>query len=478
MNKKRNNHRLFSGKKKRKVLKEKRRLKNEKNKISKIKKSSKNTKLVNPDKVVLVKSFGGLVDTKDKSGHIPSIFQKESKIMVEERRLLGDTPINMSKRKERLLSPVPYYLEEDPLLAHPVRPKWSSKVDKIAHESLEQDYFNEWCERVRSCYKDDKECIIPFENNLDVWRQLWRTIEQSDIILLIVDIRNPLLHIPPSLVNDVVNNHKKKLVVVLTKIDLVSRIYVQDWIRYLKSQFPEIEDFIPFTKQPVIDDSFDPSSGGVASRRRRLKKKPKKNDVHIKAMVDNILNVCTKGFTFDKTPLDEKPGVKREAVVTIGCVGHPNVGKSSVLNSIIGTKVLSVSRTAGHTKHLQHIFLDDPYGVCVMDCPGLIFPMRQPRYMMELCGLCPIAQIRETMSAIRFLAENIKLENLYVLKMPDWYDKGSEWTPLSICEALGDKRGYTLSRSCGAPDVHRAGLEIIRDCVDGIVCLCFQHKLI
>ena len=77
------------------------------------------------------------------------------------------------------------------------------------------------------------------------------------------------------------------------------------------------------------------------------------------------------------------------------------------MNSIIGTKVLSVSRTAGHTKHLQHIFLDDPYGVCVMDCPGLIFPMRQPRYIMELCGLCPIAQIRETMSAIRFLAENI-----------------------------------------------------------------------
>jgi len=62
--------------------------------------------------------------------------------------------------------------------------------------------------------------------------------------------------------------------------------------------------------------------------------------------------------------------------------------------------------------------------------------------------------------------------------MSDWYDKGSERTPLSICEALGDKRGYTLSRACVAPDVLRVGLEIIRDCVDGVVCLCFQHEII
>ena len=190
-------------------------------------------------------------------------------------------------------------------------------------------------------------------------------------------------------------------------------------------------------------------------------------------MVKDIIDACTKGYVFDKMPEDEIPGVKREAIVTIGCVGHPNVGKSSVLNAIIGHKELSVSRTAGHTKHLQHIFLDKPYGVCVMDCPGLIFPMKQPRYILELCGLYPIAQIRETMSAIRFLVEHIELERLYVLTVPDWYDEG-EWSPLAICEALGDKRGYMLSRGGGAPDVHRAGLEIIRDCVDGIVCLCFH----
>jgi len=39
--------------------------------------------------------------------------------------------------------------------------------------------------------------------------------------------------------------------------------------------------------------------------------------------------------------------------VTIGFVGHPNVGKTSLLNAIVGRKIASVSRTPGHTKHLQ-----------------------------------------------------------------------------------------------------------------------------
>jgi ribosome biogenesis GTPase A len=471
---KKSKNRLFSGKQRKAALKEKRRRKKEKN-INQELPYPSNTH-INSNELILVKSFGGIVNS-DKSGPIPSIFQKEPKEMVEKRRISGSNPIDLTKRLVELKSSIPCDLLSDPCLYHPIRPKWSSSIDKTTHESLEQNYFNEWRKQVQICFKDTQNSITPFENNLDVWRQLWRTIEQSDVILLIVDIRNPLLHIPPSLVDDVVNNHNKKLIVVLTKVDLVSKSFTQKWVKNLKIIFPQIDSFLPFTKQPLDDDSIDLSKGGVASRKRRLKKKPKKDNSKVQTMVNNIITACTKDYVLDKTPEDEVAGVKREAIVTIGCVGHPNVGKSSVLNSIIGYKVLSVSRTAGHTKHLQHIFLDNPYGVCVMDCPGLIFPMKQPRYILELCGLYPVAQIRETMSAIHFLAEHVELERLYVLKLPDWYedeDGKGQWSALAICESLGDKRGYTLSRGGGAPDVHRAGLEIIRDCVDGIVCLCFH----
>ena len=58
--------------------------------------------------------------------------------------------------------------------------------------------------------------------------------------------------------------------------------------------------------------------------------------------------------------------------ITIGCCGFPNVGKSSLLNTIMGRKVVSVSRTPGHTKHLQTLFLNQSVRFC--DCPGLVFP--------------------------------------------------------------------------------------------------------
>ena len=37
----------------------------------------------------------------------------------------------------------------------------------------------------------------------------------------------------------------------------------------------------------------------------------------------------------------------------LGLVGHPNVGKSSVLNMLVGEKVVAVKNTPGHTKILQ-----------------------------------------------------------------------------------------------------------------------------
>jgi large subunit GTPase 1 len=38
----------------------------------------------------------------------------------------------------------------------------------------------------------DKFLLTPFERNLEVWRQLWRVIERSHLIVQIVDARNPL----------------------------------------------------------------------------------------------------------------------------------------------------------------------------------------------------------------------------------------------------------------------------------------------
>ena len=61
-------------------------------------------------------------------------------------------------------------------------------------------------------------------------------------------------------------------------------------------------------------------------------------------------------------------GIKR--AVTIGVLGYPNVGKSSVINSLKKSKAAGVSSVAGFTKSLQTIKLDSQ--VKIIDSPGVI----------------------------------------------------------------------------------------------------------
>lgn len=57
--------------------------------------------------------------------------------------------------------------------------------------------------------------------------------------------------------------------------------------------------------------------------------------------------------------------------ITVGVIGYPNVGKSSVINSLKRSKVCGVGSTPGLTKVAQQIHLDK--GIKLLDCPGIVF---------------------------------------------------------------------------------------------------------
>jgi hypothetical protein len=137
------------------------------------------------------------------------------------------------------------------------------------------------------------------------------------------------------------------------------------------------------------------------------------------------------------------------------------------INALKGKKVVSTSRTPGHTKWRQTIFLSPK--LVLQDCPGLVFPaLDVPKQLQVLCGIYPLSQLREPYSAVHYLAERVPVEEIYRLEK---VDPNEPWSGWHICQAYAKKRGYRTRR--GNFDGHRAGIEILKDVWDGRIVLYF-----
>ena len=81
---------------------------------------------------------------------------------------------------------------------------------------------------------------------------------------------------------------------------------------------------------------------------------------------------------------------------------------------------------------------------------------------------------------MRLLHRALDLQQLYNLRLADLQgqlglneDEIENLSPLGFCQALAERKGYKTQRGRGAPDPHRAGLEVLKDTVDGALCLSF-----
>ncbi|GLH15233.1 Large subunit GTPase 1 homolog [Gryllus bimaculatus] len=374
----------------------------------------------------------------------------------------------------------------------PKRPPWNYEMSPQLLELQEQRYFTEYVSNL------EKECknISYFELNLETWRQLWRVLEMSDVILFIVDIRYSALMFPPSLYHYVTDTLKKDFILVLNKVDLAPPPLVVAWKNYFIEKFPSLH-VIMFTSFPGYNLRSNPQKKSglkVCRLKGRMRmaaegaqkvldvcKQIVENEVDLTSWQEKIIEEMKEECEIEKVNVAEYINAKSSAedrytehekfqdgVLTIGCVGHPNVGKSSLLNALMGKKVVSVSRTPGHTKHFQTIFLTPNVKLC--DCPGLVFPSKTPKNLQVLMGSFPIAQLREPYSSIRYLAEHMDLIKLLALQHPE---DDEEWSAIDVCNAWAQKRGFFTARTARL-DSYRAANHLLRMTLEGKICLCLQ----
>jgi len=78
----------------------------------------------------------------------------------------------------------------------PRRPAWHTGMSAPELDRAEKDGFLEWRREIAGLedQSGDRAKVTPFEKNLEVWRQLWRVMERSHVVVQIVDARDPLFY--------------------------------------------------------------------------------------------------------------------------------------------------------------------------------------------------------------------------------------------------------------------------------------------
>ena len=403
-------------------------------------------------------------------------------------------------------------------LTVPRRPPWDSKTSPAQLDSRERESLLQWRRELADLVENHDLLMTPFERNLEVWRQLWRVVERSDLLVQIVDARDPLLFRSEDLERYVkeVGAGKKNLLLV-NKADLLTSGQREAWANYFDSQGINFEFFSARTDNNDVasaSDSDDESGtdlkdpGKLPSSKTRtlavdepsLEARARTRDssspegrsrscildvdelealfmANVQSMTepkstDEASEAAPEDST-DDAPADGAPLRK----ATIGLVGYPNVGKSSTINALLGAKKVSVSATPGKTKHFQTLHLSPSLVLC--DCPGLVLPNFAATAAELICaGVLPVDQQREFRGPTALVARRIPrsaLEAAYGIRIPvrPVEEGGSEVpTASELLSAYARARGFAASGGAGQPDESRAARYVLKDYVRGRLPWC------
>ena len=154
----------------------------------------------------------------------------------------------------------------------------------------------------------------------------------------------------------------------------------------------------------------------------------------------------------------ESKKIKKEKV-TVGIVGYPNTGKSSLINLLVGKSSAGVGSDAGYTKGIQKLKLSQ--GIILLDSPGVIPTKEYSSVNKEAItkqtkvGGRSYSQVKEPDIVVAGLIKEFPnvFEKFYKIKA-----KGDSEI---LIEELGIKKGFLKKR--GIVDEDKTARLILKD---------------
>ncbi|KAH7824779.1 putative nucleostemin-like protein [Monocercomonoides exilis] len=214
-------------------------------------------------------------------------------------------------------------------------------------------------------------------NRRQFFSMLNKVVDASDIILEVIDARDPSGTRCSTLERSALAKGKQ-VVIVLNKIDLVPRDVVDGWVTYLNQFFPTVafKAVVSSSATGIIQYSSPTGPASVEVE----------NDGSITAVQSSAYTTTTSEITSairishgDTYGGDQLMRVCKSLSVsskghamktTVGVVGYPNVGKSSLINSLKRRHAVQTSSHAGCTRGLQTVEIETK--LSVIDSPGVV----------------------------------------------------------------------------------------------------------
>lgn len=177
----------------------------------------------------------------------------------------------------------------------------------------------------------------------------------------------------------------------------------------------------------------------------------------------NIKELLNKTKEIAKSINDEraKKGLKpRKARVVV--IGAPNVGKSTLINKLVGKKAVQTGNTPGVTKSLGWVRINND--IELMDSPGILWPKLENQENAHI--LASLSSIKEEILDTEDLARFIirKVNELYPNNLKERY-RLEKIDLETIFEDIAKKRG--LLAKGGIVDYEKTYMVIIRDLKEG-----------